>query len=320
MRPYSQDLRERIVTAVKAEQNKQSVAEIFKVSLSSVKRYCKLEAETGSLAPRKNPGRPTKIKPDQYEALGQQLKTASDQTQDYHCQLWFENHQVSLSPSTLSRLLDRMGWSRKKKSLCATERDEDKRTAFRAKQAGLDVNKLVVVDETSTNLALTSLYGYAPVGERVYDSVPRNHGANVTMIAALTAQGMSNETAIVFEGGTDARTFELYIRQFLCPTLLPGQIVILDNLAAHDSEGVRAAIQERGCELLFLPPYSPDLTPTLIAFSKIKQFLRQVAARTRKALEDALDKALALIKPEEALAFFRHCGYSLAGQSFCNPL
>ena len=320
MRPYSQDLRERVVNAVKTGQPKQSVAELFKISLSSVKRYCKLQAQTGSLVPRKSPGRPPKIKPDQYEALARQLKTAPDQTQPYHTQLWFERHQVGFSPSTLCRLLARMGWSRKKKSLKATERDEAKRAAFRARQANLDVNKLVVLDETSTNLALTSLYGYAPIGERVYGSVPRNYGANLTMLAALTVQGMSSQTAVVFEGGTDTRTFELYIQEFLAPTLLPGQIVLLDNLAAHDSDGVRTAIEEQGCELLFLPPYSPDLTPIELAFSKIKQFLRQVAARTRQALEEALEKALALIKPEEALAFFRHCGYSVPVQSLCNPL
>jgi transposase len=236
MKPYSQDLRQRIGGAVKAGQPKQSVAEIYKVSPSSVKRYCKLSTETGTLAPRPHSGRPPKVKPDQYEEFTQQLRAAPDQTLSYHSQGWFDTHQVLLSASTLCRLLDRLGWSRKKKSLSATERDEAKRTAFRAKQASLDVNKLVVVDETSTNLALTSLYGYAPVGERVYGTVPRNHGANVTMIAALTAQGMHAATAIVFEGGTDARTFELYVRQFLCPTLLPGQIVLLDKVAAHDSE------------------------------------------------------------------------------------
>ena len=320
MKPLSQDLRERIVNAVKQGQTQVEVAENFKVSPKSVQRFCTLQARTGSLAPRKSGGRPPKIKPGQYDELTQQLKAAPDQTQAYHCQRWFENHQVCLSPSSLCRLLARMRWSRKKKSLSASERDEGKRTAFKARQASIEVNKLVVVDETSTNLALTSLYGYAPIGERVYGSAPRNHGANVTMIAALTVQGMSSQTAIVFEGGTDARTFELYIRQFLAPTLVSGQIVLLDNLAAHDSEGVRAAIKERGCELLFLPPYSPDLTPIELAFSKIKQFLRHLAARTRQALEEALQKALALIKPEEALAFFRHCGYSLTGQSFCNPL
>ena len=320
MKPYSLDLRERIVNAVKSGQLKENVATLFKVSLSSVKRYCKLEAQTGSLAPRKSPGRPPKLPPDQYETLASQLRTAPDQPHAYHAQLWFERHQVRFSRSTLCRVLSRMGWSRKKKSLKATERDEVKRAAFKAKQASLDVNKLVVLDETSTNLALTSLYGYAPIGQRVYGAVRRNYGAKVTMIAALTVQGLRSQTAVVFEGGTDARTFELYIRQFLAPTLIPGQIVLLDNLAAHDSEGVRAIIQERGCELLFLPPYSPDLTPTLIAFSKIKQFLRQVAARTRHSLEEALEKALALIKPEEALAFFRHCGYPVAVQSLCNLL
>lgn len=290
MRPYSQDLRERIVNAVKSGQLKENVAALFKVSLSSVKRYCKLEAQTGNLAPRKSPGRPPKLPPDQYPALDQQLKAAPDQTHSYHCQLWFESHQVSLSLSTLCRLLSRMGWSRKKKSLKATERDEPKRATFKARQATLDVNKLVVLDETSTNLALTRVYGYAPIGERVYGLVPRNYGANLTMIAALTVQGMSSQTAVVFEGGTDTRTFELYIQEFVAPTLLPGQIVLLDNLAAHDSKGVRAAVEERGCELLFLPPYSPDLTPIELAFSKIKQFLRHLAARTRPPWKKPLKK------------------------------
>jgi transposase len=207
-----------------------------------------------------------------------------------------------------------MKWSRKKKSLSATERDEEKRAAFRLKQKSLDPNSLVVLDETATNLALISLYGYAPVGERVYGTVPRNYGPNLTMICALTVQGMKAETAVLLEGSTDRRTFELYIRQFLCPTLSPGQIVILDNLAAHNSEDVRAAIGERGCEVLFLPPYSPDLSPIELAFSKIKQYLRTVAARTRDALEEALEKALALITPQEAVAFFQHCGYFLMAQ------
>jgi transposase len=314
MKAYSLDLRQRIVATLKAGEKKNQVALLFKVSLSTVKRLWKRQTEGSDLAPLAPPGRPPLIRPDQYASLAQQVKLAPDRTQAEYAQFWQQHHQVRASQSTLSRTLARMKVSRKKKTLQASERDETKRATFRAKQADLDPTKLVVLDETATNLGLTSLYGYSPIGERVYGSVPRNYGKNLTMLAALTLAGMPAETAVFFEGGTDRLTFELYIRDFLCPTLSPGQIVILDNLAAHDSAEVRAAIEACQCEVLFLPPYSPDLSPIELAFSKIKQYLRQVGARTRQALEEALQQALTLITPQDAEAYFKHCGYSLAVQ------
>jgi transposase len=196
----------------------------------------------------------------------------------------------------------------------ASERDETKRESFRQKQASLALDKLVVLDETATNLGMTSRYAYSPIGKRAYGTAPRNHGKHITMLAAFTRTGMAAETAIMLEGSVDSKIFDLYIRDYLCPTLSPGQIVILDNLAAHGSESVRVAIEAKGCELLFLPPYSPDFSPIELAFSKIKEFLRQQAARSKEGLEEALTQALAKITPQDATNYFRHCGYPPASQ------
>lgn len=129
---------------------------------------------------------------------------------------------------------------------------------------------------------MTPWYAYAPRGQRAYGKVPRNYGANTTLMASLSRQGMGE--AFILEGAADTVAFELYIEQILAPSLHPGQIVIMDNLSIHQSTRVRQAIEAKGCQLLFLPAYSPDLSPIEEAFSKLKTYLRQVGARTHEAL------------------------------------
>ena len=114
---------------------------------------------------------------------------------------------------------------------------------------------------------------------------------------------------MILEGATDALAFEIYVEQMLAPSLEPGQIVVMDNLSSHIGPSVREAIQARGCQLLFLPAYSPDLSPIEEAFSKLKAFLRRVGARTREDLYKALSQALEVITPQDALGWFTHCGY-----------
>jgi transposase len=140
-------------------------------------------------------------------------------------------------------------------------------------------------------------------------SVPRNHGKNTTLVAALTPQGLQAPWTI--EGAIDTVAFKEYIEQVLGPTLRPGQIVILDNLSVHTALSIREAIEARGCELLFLPPYSPDFTPIEEAFSKIKALLRGIGARTREALLEAVSRTVATITPDDAFGWFTHAGYSL---------
>jgi transposase len=160
---------------------------------------------------------------------------------------------------------------------------------------------------------MTRLYARAPKGERAYGSVPRNRGKDTTLIASMTLEGAMGE-AVAFEGSTKAFVFEAYVEHFLAPALRPGQIVAMDNLGAHKTDRVRGLIEERGCELWFLPAYSPDLNPIEEAFSKVKAFLRKAAARTREALVEAMGRALSAITPRDAAGWFAHCGYRFRGQ------
>jgi transposase len=156
---------------------------------------------------------------------------------------------------------------------------------------------------------MTRLYGRAPKGERVIGAVPRNFGANVTMLAALGSQGV--EAVMTIDGATDAEVFRVYVEQVLRPTLRPGDIVIMDNLRAHKATGIREAIEQAGARLQYLPPYSPDLSPIERCWSKLKTALRTAKARSREALERAIAQALATITTADAQSWFRHCGYTV---------
>lgn len=166
---------------------------------------------------------------------------------------------------------------------------------------------LVFVDECGVHTSLAPLYGYAPKGERLSLPVPRSRAKNTTLLSSITVEGMGPSLAV--EGATTAKVFEAYVEQVLAPTLEPGQIVVLDNLGAHRPARIRELIEERGCELLYLPAYSPDYNPIEEAFSKIKSLLRWARARTRQALIEAIGAALSAVSAEDARGFFEQAGY-----------
>jgi len=203
------------------------------------------------------------------------------------------------------------GLDAQKKTLRASEQDETARTAWQEQASHLPTQDLVVVDETGSQINMTPLYAYAPRGQRAVSKVPRNYGANLTLIASLSVQGMGE--AFLLDGSADAAAFETYIEQILAPSLRPGQMVILDNLSTHQGPKVRQAIENKGCQLLFLPAYSPDFSPIEGAFSKLKTILRRVEARTREALQEAIIQALPAITEQDALGWFVHCGYPPVG-------
>jgi transposase len=132
------------------------------------------------------------------------------------------------------------------------------------------------------------------------------------LVAALTPEGLYAPWTI--EGAMDTAAFERYVTEVLGPTLRPGQIVVLDNLSVHKAESIRQAIEARHCQLLFLPPYSPDCTPIEQAFSKVKAILRGRGARARDTLLDAIRLAVDAITRADALAWFTNAGYALPGQ------
>jgi len=176
-----------------------------------------------------------------------------------HCPIWKQTCGVQVSISTMRCIIGPMGWTRKKKTLGATERNEDARAAWSEQRMHLDARKLVVIDACGSHIGLTPLYARAPRGKRVYGSVPGNRGKNRTLMAALTWSGMRE--AMIIEGSTTTVVFERYIEEVLAPSLIAGQIVLMDNLAAHKGQRVERLIKERGCQLLFLPGYSPDFSP-----------------------------------------------------------
>jgi transposase len=172
----------------------------------------------------------------------------------------------------------------------------------------VDPKRLVFVDECSTNIALTPRYARAPKGERAYGKAPRNWGRNVTLISSITLAGIGASMSI--EGSADAESFGLYLKDVLCPTLKSGQIVVMDNLSVHKSKSVKEQIEARGCEVWFLPAYSPDLNPIEEAFSKAKGILKKAKARTLEALFEATGSALGAVCAGDARGFFEHCGYT----------
>ncbi len=195
----------------------------------------------------------------------------------------------------------------KKRSMGATERDEEQRAKYRERVKGHQASGFVVIDECGSNVNLTPLYARAPRGERAYGKAPRNTPANTTLIASMTTDGMG--PAMLLTGAADTAAFEAYIERVLVPSLCAGQVVVMDNLSAHKSERVRQLIEERECQLWYLPSYSPDLSPIEEAFSKLKQLLRRAEARTRETLETAIVEALELITARDARGYFAHCGY-----------
>jgi len=156
---------------------------------------------------------------------------------------------------------------------------------------------------------MTRRYGRAPRGERIGEATPAGHWRTLTLLGALTVQGVL--ASMTVESPTDGDVFRAFLEQALCPRLQSGQVVILDNLGAHKVAGVRELVEARGARLVYLPPYPPDLNPIEQAWSKIKQQLRSAKARVLEVLEQAAGEAISLITPENAVAWFHHCGYGV---------
>jgi transposase len=307
MKPYSQDLRERVVKAVDEGLSRREIVHLFGVSEATIKRYLKLRREIGNLAPKPIPGYPPKKIGALQKGLGPQLEAHPDATLEEHCRLWEAQTGVKVSISTMSNAIRRLKWTWKKKTVEASERKEEERQAFREQVKDLDAKKCRVIDETGSNIALARRYARAPKGKRARGSIPRNRGKNVTLISDLSLGGLGE--VFLIDGAANGDLFEAYVEHILVPTLHPGETVIMDNLSIHKRKKVRELIQAKGCHLLFLPAYSPDFSPIEEAFSKIKSVLRSIGARTREALQDALEYACTTVTSSDAVGWFRHCGY-----------
>jgi len=171
------------------------------------------------------------------------------------------------------------------------------------------LDKIVVIDESAAATNLTRLRGRCVQGERLVAPVPHGHWKVLTMIGAMTINGVL--TAVTVDAATDGEIFLQFVTEALAPALRPGDVVVMDNLQAHKLADVKQAIEAAGARLLYLPPYSPDFSPIEPMWAKVKQALRTLAARTVDTLKEAVTTALQSITASDCQGFFRHCGYTL---------
>ena len=174
----------------------------------------------------------------------------------------------------------------------------------------MDASRFVFLDETGTTTNMTRRYGRSPRGQRVVDATPHGHWLTTTFVAGLREDGII--APLVLDGPMRGEVFRAYVEQMLAPALQPGDVVVLDNLAAHKVAGVREAIRAVGASVLYLPPYSPDLNPIEQLFAKLKALLRKAAARTKEALWSAIGELIGAFEPAECQNYLRNCGYEPA--------
>ena len=182
-----------------------------------------------------------------------------------------------------------------------------RRQAWRAAQPEFDPRRLVFIDETGASTKMARLCGRSRRGTRCLAAIPHGHWKTTTFVGGLRLGGMT--APLVLDGPMDGSAFLTWIEQMLVPTLKAGDIVVMDNLPAHKPDAVRAAIQTRGATLRYLPPYSPDLNPIEMAFSKFKALLKKAAARTVEDLWNAIAQALPMLSPHDCRSYFEAAGY-----------
>jgi transposase len=304
MSPYSRDLRQRIIDTVeRGEGSLRQIALRFLVSLSFVTRLLRHYRTTGSLEPKPHGGgRPPALRPAQLKRLRALIRKKPDATLEE----LRRGSGVDCSHMAIVRALQKLKITRKKKVLHAQEQDtpegQQKRRDFLEAIAGIDANRLVFVDESGAKTSMTRTYGRAPVGERVHGAVP-GHWDSVTLICGLRLSGVT--APVVFQGATDTPAFQSYVEQVLVPALESEDVVIWDNLQPHKAAAVVAAVEQSGARVIPLPPSSPDLTPIEEMFSKVKEALRSVAARSTTALYVAIGSALHGVSQQDILGWFQ---------------
>jgi transposase len=304
MKPISEDLRERILDTVqRGDGSLRQIARRFLVSVSFITRLLQLHRSTGSLEPRPHGGgNPAVLSPEDLQQLRDLVRKQPDATLEELRQ----RLDVSCSLMTISRALRKLGLPRKKKIPRSQEQDrpdvQEQRQEFCAKLAGVDPRRLVFVDESGANTAMTRTHGRARVGQRVYTNTP-GRWESITMTCGLRLCGVT--APLAFRGATNTDIFETYVQEVLVPELEPGDVVIWDNLKPHQSEEAIEAIEAVGASVEPLPPWSPDLSPIEEMVSKVKGAMRSAAARTTDAVYWAFASALDQVTLNDIAGWFQ---------------
>ena len=182
------------------------------------------------------------------------------------------------------------------------------RAEWKDSQSALDPKRLIFLDETGTTTNMVRTRGRCKRGQRLIGKVPFGHWKTTTFVAGLRCGALT--APFVIDAPMNRDIFLAYLRECLVPTLVAGDIVIMDNLPSHKVAGVRETIEAAGAKLIYLPPYSPDLNPIEMAFSKLKALLRKAAEQTIPALWDRIGELIDAFTPQECANYFKHAGYA----------
>jgi transposase len=308
-KPYSQDLRDRLVRAVRAGQSRRKAARSFDVSASCVIKLMQQWETTGGCLPQKFGGHKRHALAEHEDKVRALLAAQPDLT---ITELWSKltTLEIKVGRSAVGRFLLHLQLTFKKTLHAAEQERPDvqaARLAWREMQKGLDPKKLVFIDETWASTNMTPRYGRCERGKRLIAHAPFGHWKTTTFLAALRHDGIT--APCVFDGPINGAKFLAYVEQVLVPTLSPGEIVVMDNLGSHKLAGVRKAIEATGATQCFLPAYSPDFDPIEQVFAKLKNTLRKMAHRTVDALWDGIGLALDDFPPTECFNYFLNAGY-----------
>ena len=310
MKSYDAEFRGEVLAACDTTEERRVIALRFNVSESWLRRIQQQRRETGQVAPKKAAPR----QPKWHAWAGWLIAKIAARPDIYLRELQAELKRESGEEACLGticaacRALER---SRKKKTLIASERDRadvvEQRAAWRASQELIDPAKIVFIDETWAKTNMTRTYGRSELGTRVVEKTPCGRWQTTTFLGALRAEGFI--APLTVEGSINGELFRAWVEQHLVPVLKTGDIVVMDNLSSHKVAGIRQAIEAAGAELRYLPPYSPDLNPIELAFSKFKKLLRDGAERTVDKLWKLCGSILDQFTESECRNYLQHCGY-----------
>ena len=311
-RPYSTDLRDRVVGSVAAGRSCRATAALFGVSVASVVKWCQRWRATGSAAPCRMGGwRPLLLRSERAWLLARIAEKPDLTLRAVMAEL--AGRGTPASYGAVWRFFAREGVSFKK-SLHASEQDRPdvalRRRRWKKYQGRLDPRRLVFIDETWAKTNMTRRHGRSRRGTRLVAKVPHRRWRTLTFLAALRCDRI--EAPCVIDGPINGVSFRAYVEQFLLPTLVPGDIVIMDNLGSHKGQAVRQLIRTAGAKLFFLPRYSPDLNPIEQVFAKLKTLLRKADPRTIEATWREIGALLGSFTSQECANYLVNSGYASA--------
>src|ERR1700730_5482703 len=302
-KPYSEDLRTRVVAAVVAGASCRDAAQRFSIGVSSVVRWAQRFRRTGSVAAKPMGGeRNTRLK-DERDWLLARVAAAPDlPLHDITRELAARNVRVGYGTIWRFFAKEKITF---KKIVCAAEQDRPdvaaERMRWQEDQKQLNPKRLVFIDETWAKTNMAPAHGRCRRGQRLYAKVPHGHWKTTTFVAALPHDGIT--APFVLDGPINGKSFLAYVKEVLAPTLSPGDIVLIDNLASQESD------RGRGRRTAFLPRYSPDLNPIEMAFSKLKTLLRKASERFVEALWSRIGELLSHFPQNECQNYFKAAGY-----------